>query len=126
MSMPVSAGGGVAFHPFAPGLFGPRHFRALVSGFGPDKILYGQRLRHLDAEVADRQVHGIREFPPMSPQETRFGFVGWRRKIKIVLVSNCCTPLRHLMSIAQKKKIRAGGGYAHLPEAVHARRGDCP
>jgi hypothetical protein len=23
---------------------------------------------------------------------------------------------------AQKKKIRAGGGYAHLPEAVHAAR----
>jgi len=23
---------------------------------------------------------------------------------------------------AQKKKIRAGGGYAHLPEAVHAPR----
>ena len=42
----------------------PGYFAQVISELlfwvGPDKILLRQRLRHLDAEVADRQVHGVR------------------------------------------------------------------
>ena len=93
-----------------PGYFAPCHFRTAVLGWaGQDPLR--QRLRHLDAEMADRQVHGIRNSRPTSPRRP-VRSCRWRRKPKILGLN--AARLYGIDVEAQKKKIRAGGGYAHL------------
>ena len=95
----------------------PRSFPNCCSGSGPDRLLYGSDYAHLDAEMAGRQVHGVRSS----------GRRQARKRASMLTLDDekqdprpqRRPPLRHRRRGAEEED-QAGGGYAHLPEAVHA------
>jgi len=90
----------------------------LLFWLGPDKLLYGSDYGIWTPKWLIDKFMAF-ELPASETKET--GSVLTLETKKKILGENAAR-LYGIDIEAQKKKIRAGGGYAHLPEAVHAPR----
>ena len=100
-----------------PGYFG--HVMAeLLFWIGPDKILYGSDYGIWTPKWLIDKFMAF-EIPADITKETG-SVLSLETKTKILGLN--AARIYGIDVEAQKKKIKAGGGYAHLPEAVHAPR----
>jgi uncharacterized protein len=100
----------------------PGYFAHVISELlfwvGPDKILYGSDYGIWTPKWLIDKFMAF-EIPADVTKETG-SVLSMETKTKILGLN--AARLYGIDVEAQKKKIRAGGGYAHLPEAVHAPR----
>jgi predicted TIM-barrel fold metal-dependent hydrolase len=100
----------------------PGYFAHVISELlfwvGPDKILYGSDYGIWTPKWLIDKFMAF-EIPADVTKETG-SVLSMETKTKILGLN--AARLYGIDVEAQKKKIRSGGGYAHLPEAVHAPR----
>lgn len=100
----------------------PGYFAHVISELlfwvGPDKILYGSDYGIWTPKWLIDKFMAF-EIPADVTKETG-SVLSMETKIKILGLN--AARIYGIDVEAQKKKIQAGGGYAHLPEAVHAPR----